>query len=414
MIQALRRRNKSLERRLTDLEAKAGLGAETQRLRREEVRLIVEEMFADAKQAMVPGWLQNLTFSGDLRLRYEGRNRSDPDTGDHDKRGRFRLRFGFVKTWPKDDLEIGFRLVTGADTDPTSTNQTFGNMFQEYGIGVDTAYAKWTPKAFKGFELWGGKFKNPWESTNIVWDTDVNPDGIWARYNVPGLGAVTPFVGAGVFQLRSADEASAAVYGDTGMAAYDAGVRWNVAKDVRYTLAVTHYRFWNLDVAFARIAAGTFPARGNNWFVNARGQRQFRAESFDEFDLVNKVDFKAFGLPFSVFTDWIHNCGDETDAPFAKRNDGFAAGVKVGQNKKKGDWSAGYTYRILQADTVLAFFPDGDFGYGSHTDRKGHEWNVTYNITDALTAGVNIFYTRPIDLNNEHRYVIQADLVWKF
>ncbi len=125
-----------------------------------------------------------------------------------DKRARFRLRFGFEKSWPDDDMMVGFRLASGANSDPTTTNQTFAG-FQKYPIWIDQAYARWTPKAVPGLSVTAGKMPNPWETTDLVWDPDINPDGVWVRYNVPGLGPVTPFVGVGVFQLYESNSKSA-------------------------------------------------------------------------------------------------------------------------------------------------------------------------------------------------------------
>jgi hypothetical protein len=399
-IEALKARNRDLERRLTDLESKVGESAEMQRLRREEVKALIDQTLAESRQMLAPGWLDNLKFSGDLRLRYEYRDRTD--SANRDKRARARLRFGFVKEWPKEDLEVGFRIVSGADEDPTTTNQTFGPMFREQPVGFDRAYARWTPRAVKGLSITAGKMALPWESTNLVWDTDVNPDGAWVEYRVPGLGPVEPFAGAGAFQLYAADNKP-----DASLKAYGAGVRWQVARDVRYTSAVTFFNFTNIDSAFANVAFFNANPRGNT-VVGGK----LAAVKFNTIDLVNKVDFVACGLPWTVFVDYVHNNDDEY---FTKQNDGLAVGLKAGQNKKKGDWSARYVWKRLEADATLAFFPDSDFGFNTYTNRQGHEWGVDYNLSDAMTVGLTVFYTDPIQAANDaHRFTLMADLVWKF
>lgn len=400
-VDALKQRNRDLERRLADLESKMGEGADAQRLRREEVRMIVEQMIGEAKSGMVPGWLSDLKFAGDLRLRYEYRDRSGAPQ--RDDRGRFRLRFGFTKAWPKDDLEIGFRLATGADNDPTSTNQSFGNMFQEYTVGIDRAYARWAPKQLKGFSLTAGKMAIPWESTNLTWDTDVNPDGVWAEWKVPDLGALEPFVGAGVFELFSSPAQP-----EANLAVYQAGLRYAFTKDVKLSSAVVYYDYSNIDSAFANVAFFNANPRGNT----VRGGR-LAAGEFGSVNLVNKLDWVAYNLPMSAFVDFVHNTQDQdrlTDA-----DNGLAIGFKVGQNKKKGDWSARYIWKHLEADATLAFFADSDFGFGSSTNRRGSELGFEYNFTDYLTAGVSFFVTEPDSgRNSEHRFTFQGDLVWKF
>ena len=416
-IEALKQRNRDLERRLTDLESKMGEGAQVQQMRREEIKAVAEEILASSKAQMaLPNWLDNLKFGGDMRLRYEVRQFDDNTTAgvlDNTKIFRFRLRFGVTKTWPNDDLEIGFRLATGADNDPTSTNQTFGDKnlagsttnasaFEEYGnFGVDRVYAKWTPKCLKGLTLIAGKMANPWETSNTMWDTDVNPEGVWAEYRVPGLGPVEPFVGAGWFQMYTSNMKK-----NASLMAYDAGLRWAVTPEVKYTTALTYYNFTNLDVAFA-----SYPSGGVNKLSNTGAA----AGQYPILDFINKVDFKICKIPTNVFVDWTHNTNNESGNG---RSDAFAVGVKLGEVKKKGDWAARYVYKVIQQDAVLAYFADSDFGYPSRTARKGHEFGVDYALTDALTAGVTLFYDTPLagstGTSNVKTLFIQTDLVWKF
>jgi len=95
MIQALKKRNELLEQRLADLEARVAEAAGPE-LSRDQVRALVEQMLADARQAMTPGWMENLTFFGDLRLRYDYRRWAESTGGRHDDEGRarYRLRVG--------------------------------------------------------------------------------------------------------------------------------------------------------------------------------------------------------------------------------------------------------------------------------------------------------------------------------
>ena len=400
-LEALKQRNQALEQRLADLETKWGNSPEAKRDQQAEIRSLVEKTLAENKGLLTrtPGWLENLKFSGDLLLRYEYRDKASDEN--RDKRARARLRFGFEKSWPDEDLLVGFCLATASDgTDPTSSNQTFVG-FQKYPIWVDRAYAQWTPKAVKGLQVSLGKIPNPWETSDLVWDPDVNPDGAWARYNVPGLGSVTPFVGAGAFQLFTSDTKK-----DASLKAFDLGVRWQIAKDVKFTSAVTYFNYTNVNSAFVNGALGT--RSGDNTLVNKN-----LASNYNTLDFVNKVDFVAFGQPWTVFIDGAHNT-DSARLP-ANTSDGIAIGAKVGQNKKKGDWSASYVWKDLEANAVLAAFTENTFGWNSLTNRRGSQFGATYNITDSLTAGVSLFMTEPIvGTSHTNRFTLQADLVWKF
>jgi len=396
-VEALKTRNRDLERRLTELEARMGEGADTQRLRREEINTLINQAMADSKDKFAPGWLDNLKFSGDLRLRYEHRDKTSDNL--RDNRARARLRFGFEKAWTDQDMLVGFRLATGDSNDPTSTNQTFIG-FRKYDVWVDRAYAQWTPKAVKGLSVTAGKMANPWETSDLVWDGDVNPDGVWVRYNVPVQGPVTPFIGAGAFQLFTSDSQK-----DASLKAFDAGIRYQIAKGVKWTSAVTFYNYTNIDSAFVN---GAIINRGGNTVVGGH-----LVSDYNTLDFTNKIDFIAFGLPMNVFLDWAHNTSSENLD--SEQLDGLAAGIKVGANKKKGDWSAWYVWKNLESDAVLASFAESDFGWNTFTNRRGSQFGVAYNLTDSMTAGVTLFITEPIRAPNEtERFTLQADLVWKF
>jgi hypothetical protein len=155
------------------------------------------------------------------------------------------------------------------------------------------------------------------------------------------------------------------------------------------------------------LAGGAFAGRGGN--TNISNSR------FHMLDLSNKVEFTAFNLPWTAYVDWVQNNDNNLQT---HRNTGFATGLKVGQNKKKGDWSARYMWKRLEADAVPDYFAESDFGWNTFTNRKGHQWGVDYNITDNLTAGISLFVTQPIMAAGanlkEDRFTLQADLIWKF
>ncbi len=395
-IKALKSRIKDQERRLAELES-SRTDRQIEKDRREAIREVLKEMNLDSDQHFAgPKWMENLKFYGDLRLRYQtdcfsGRSRKDRN------RARFRLRFGFKKTWLDDQMEVGFRLASGSDDSPTSTNQTFDTSFSKKNIWIDLAYAKYSPKQLKGLTIIGGKMKKPMVHTDLVWDSDVNPEGAWVQYKHK-MGNFEPFGGIGYFVVEENNRDH-----DATLVAYQAGFNWKLAKDVKWTCAGTFYDYDHIDTNYRN-------SNGNN--VNADGD--LSAGQFHVFNLTNKVGFKAFGLPMSTYFDWVHNCGDSDGSrSYDDQSDGYAFGLKVGKNKKKGDWSAGYKYAYIEANCTPGEFNDSDFG---GANRKGHVWGGKYNLTDSLTIGCKIFLTEPVtgDRQNERNTTVQADLAWKF
>ena len=395
-IKALKARIRDQERRLAELESRQN----QQRLeeaRREEIRKVVKELNLDAsKRSTMPKWLENLKFYGDLRLRYQGEYFSGRSRKTRN-RARFRLRIGFKKTWLEKQMEVGFRLASGSSSSPTSTNQTFDGSFSEKHIWIDLAYAKYSPKWLKGFTIIGGKMKKPFVHTDLVWDSDLNPEGVWGQYKHK-LRNFEPFAGVGYFVVEENNHDHDAI-----LVAYQAGFNWKLTKDVKWTCAATYYDYDHIDTNY-------LAASGND--VNAEGK--LAAGKFHMINLTNKVGFKVFDLPVGVYFDWIHNCGDSDSAEdYDDQSDGFACGIKVGKNKKKGDWSCGYKYAYIEANCTPGEFNDSDF-WGAN--RKGHTFGAKYNLTDSLTIGAKVLLTEPVTgpHQGERDTTVQVDLVWKF
>ena len=374
---------------------------------REIIRQVVTQALLERKPSQ-PAWMENLKLAGDLRLRYQfdGFNwGAKKNTENIDRnRARFRLRFGLVKTWLDDQLEVGFRLASGENNDATSTNQTFTQDFSKKQVWIDLAYAKYSPKELKGLSVIGGKMIKPWAENDIFMDSDVNPEGFWAEYKAPKIGVLEPFVGGGYFIVNES-----ATLPDSALGVYQAGVKVDLCKDVKYTFAANFQEWTHYEQSGAT-------ARGNDSPLT-------RVPGFRIINLTNNVDVASlFGRPLNVFADFAHNAGpaDESNARYEGQNNAFATGVKYGQNKKKGDWSLKYQYAFVEANALPGHFVDADFGFAN---RKGHVLGAEYNILDNLTLGFALRLTEPIfaptTTSGSSKYedvttAAQVDLVWKF
>jgi len=396
----------SLEARLTDAGARQA--------RREEILAVLDEINADAAgRTSLPAWMDNLTFYGDFRLRYEalcwsthtGSSKSAPDAKPR-HRARLRLRFGIKKTWLDGQLEVGFRLATGqADSDdcddfggslPTSTMQTFTGVFSEKPIWIDRAYATYRPKALPGFWVTAGKFGIPFQTSCLFFDNNINFEGAYAQYTVPGLGPVQPFVGFGYIILNEVHQGD-----DASMHAYTAGAAWKIRDDVKLTVVGNVWDYDQYDETPAPLCHNT--AGSPDFFV---------------VNLHTKLDFQAFNLPWAVYVDWARNCKEsESAAQWRGMDSAYHAGVKVGRNKKKGDWSVAYEYGWIEANAMPGHLTEGGFG---GTNRHGHIFKLGYNITNALLAAVSVRYTQPIrsapiaGVGEDDLLKFRAELTWKF
>jgi len=89
-------------------------------------------------------------------------------------RARFRLRIA-AETKLDDNWTLGFRLASGSDPDPTSTNQSMDDNFAKKDMWIDRVYAIYKAGNVK---IAAGKIANPFETTDIIWDSDINLEGV--------------------------------------------------------------------------------------------------------------------------------------------------------------------------------------------------------------------------------------------
>src|SRR5438105_14674988 len=127
--------------------------------------------------------ITELELYGDARVRYEIRS-GETENEDTLQRNlpRYRLRLG-LRGILADDWFFGVRLETG--TNPRSSNVTFGDdsgggngPFAKNSDGVFVGQAYLGYKRFKDITLTVGKMPNPMISTLMVWDPDINPEGL--------------------------------------------------------------------------------------------------------------------------------------------------------------------------------------------------------------------------------------------
>lgn len=168
--------------RITELQQKTE--AQLQAL---EARLGVTspDLVASAPKPPFASPTSRLKVSGDLRLRSQGdysdvtRSRTSAQV-----RGRLGATFA-VNDW----ITLGGRLATGDPDDPNSTDVQLSNFDEDLQFSLDLAYAQLTLGDLK---LYGGKLPQPFARTDLVWDSDVNPQGVGAVYKrqLPGGSAL--------------------------------------------------------------------------------------------------------------------------------------------------------------------------------------------------------------------------------
>lgn len=348
-------------------------------------------------------WATKVKWSGDLRYRHE-EIEAEGDDKDDRHRNRIRARLG-LEAKIDDEWDLGFRISSGS-ADPVSTNQTLGDGFSTKDFRLDLAYFDWHPGDLSGLNVIGGKMKNPFYKpgkSELIWDGDLNPEGIAAQYNVPLAERSELFANAGGFW---AEESSAGV--DQGLWGAQAGVKHYLdGEQSSYVLGgASFFDYGNL----AGNATLYDDEDGFGNTVSTVGDNTFYQSDYDVAEVFGEYGTKVGGMPVAVFGNYAENTAAATDEDAA-----WLLGCKLNKAKSPGSWEFRYNYRDVEADSVLGVFSDSDF-IGGGTDGKGHELGLNYMLARHIQAGLTYFINERnrsgIDDADYRR--LQADIKFKF
>lgn len=398
-----------------------------------------------AQPGVVPDWLERFSFEGDMRLRYQSDRLPGSNTpagyafidsasyatravdmlnlssNAQDNRDRFRLqaRLG-VQAKLSDTLDAGLRITTGNTSDRVSTNQTLGQNFNKYSLVLDRAYLRYRP--LESLTLSGGRIPNPFLSTDLVWDPDLNFEGFAATWR-QGFGRVEPFLTLGYFPLREDNPPSA---GNRSLFAVQGGTALKLAEASKLTLGLAWYKFDKLEGRLENDDAynyGVDPVQGYaTRYGYPAGLRQKGntllptnalsddcastslsnctwglASKFSELNLTASLDLALADPLHLVLTgDYVKNLGfDRAEigrrmgvAPRDGKDFGYQLRAQLGYPKiaRRHDWNAYMTYRYLGSDAVVDAFTDSDFGLGG-TNSKGYVIGGNYGLDSNFWLG---------------------------
>ena len=484
------------QRALLDTMVKKGLITDQEA---EEIGLKMQEdeVQSSAYRLNLAASIKRLTLYGDIRLRYESRDGQDGTTAAPSQLGgvgtngangygnnqnqtqtrdrfRYRLRLG-LKADLTDQWFAGIRMNTNLNND-RSGNVTFGDNDSAgpYGkdksqIGVDLVYIGYKPTDW--LTITGGQIMNPFYTTNLIWDPNINPDGISEQFTKRVSDHVEIFANAlqslyasgngGNQNPVSTSVPTGSPTNDMFMFDEQIGVnlKYNDNISAKAALGLMTYTGanepatvgngsplvltgtgqdgqgfggpFNGDVQYNGVGIGGANGPDNNIAVN----------NLTVIDAPAELDFKAWNLPFRVFEDFADNADASTrarlaDHPGRGADDGWAleAGLQVGAAKKKGEWEAKSYWLRRGTYSLDPNLVDADI-FDGRTNMQGEVLTMTYDFSDAISATVTGAIGGRIDdsvgtdgyamgtpgtgedlgLAAIQQYkLVQADLNWKF
>lgn len=417
-----------------------------------------------------PGWTDGIEPFADIRVRYEFDNYADGNdntgafpnfnainTGDpfdvagtefspqynvDQNRQRSRLRFRAGAEFDlQDDFTMGFRIGTGQDNSPVSSNQSLGyaggnqgGNFSKYAIWLDRAFVAWEPN--DTFKLTLGRFDNPFFSTTTIWSEDIGFDGLAVHWKPQREGGIQPFFTGGAFPIFntelnfSSNRPDKFESTDKWLYAAQLGADFKLAKDLKAKVSVAYYDFQNvegeLSSPFTPLSQedagntdGTRPAfaqKGNTYRplrnivptadndFGTKNQWQYfgLATPFRVVAATGRVDYTNFDpVQLSLVAEYAKNLGfDQNTINSVAVNNRGTNGAFDGSDTAwyvnfiaghpaldaRGNWQAFAGYRYVGSDAVVDGFNDQDFG-GGGTNVEGFTVGFNYSLSKRTRIG---------------------------
>ena len=433
-----------------------------QQVRDELRREVVDDVVAHAKRERwgvrdaLPGWLNRIKISGDIRARHEEEifdnsntgggvnnpyfdyaefNENGPftagdvaaapfgeqgfiNTSENRSRQRVRLRLS-LDAKINDDFSAGVRISTGNTNNPVSTNQTLGDGSSPKDLVLDRAFIEYNaPGERDWLTITAGRFANPWYSTELVFDNDLNFEGVAGTLRWPiNFGSKNLysldnndreiFLTMGVFPLDEFERSSSL---DRWLVGGQIGGSWKFSNQSSIKLAAAYYDFSKVQAPSAPDDFDDFLAtapsslqQGNTIFpvlnpldvdgIPGSADDTFLFGLASDYDLINftgSIDIANFAPHHIIFTaDYVRNIGYNSDevndrilADVSEQTTGYQLTLEYGWKNitNFGHWNTWLTYKSVERDAVLDAFTDSNFHSGG-TDAQGWELGGNFGIS---------------------------------
>lgn len=444
----------------------------------QEVRaeLTTDKSSSDAAKIKLSAPVTELELYGDARLRYDTRQgeTSSQDTQQRE-RERYRLRIGLRGTLA-DDWFFGVRLETSQSA--RSTNVTFGDdtsgtsaggggPFAKGSDGINVGQAYLGYKGFQDIILTAGKMPNPLITTWMLWDADINPEGLaeqWKHTFTIALGDSegeadnTAYTKDGMAKPAQKSDGSKLkidifanfaqfVYDDANpenplgpsprgvpntdafLLAWQVGARFTFPNNIYAQVAPTLYNYTGNGDTFNIHYQGGDRNLSN---TASLAQNQTGINSLLVFDLPGEIGWKLGKIPMRFFADFAVNLeGDERASAAGHPSEGdqryaYQVGLAVGQLKKKNDWQIAAFWQRQDQFALDPNLVDTEF-FDSKLNLQGIGITVGYMLSDAVSVNLLYAYAHPADsglgtgglgdiaISPMTNYqLFQADLNWKW
>ncbi|OWY30390.1 hypothetical protein CEJ42_05405 [Herbaspirillum robiniae] len=431
-----------------------------------------------------PEWTKRIRIEGDMRVRgesrfYSGRNtdslidwrslnagsaydinkNSNPiqlppllnAQQDRANQMRVRARLGVIAD-VSESVQAGVRLATGSDDSPVSTTQTLGGGMSKKNIWLDQA---WITYRFNDMvSVTGGRMGNPFYSTDMLFSSDLNLDGVAAKFSKPLANTdISLFGTLGIIPLeyssdnnpsRSQSKMSSQTKWLLGA---QVGADWKLNPENKLRGALAYYDFKNIEgrvSSSCQLYAGAdgcdtdwsrpaFMQKGNtlmllrNIALDPSGpastpmpQYVGLASKFQLLDINARWDTRvAGGYGLRLDGNYIRNLAYDQAEMFRRANGNIvnnfngSGGTTVTEFQSganaymlqatfgrpdmsvRGDWNVLAGYKRIEPDALPDGYNDSTFHQGG-TNARGYYLGANYMVDKNTYVGGRWFATRSV------------------
>lgn len=417
--------------------------------------------------AALPAWVRNATWSGDIRVRAENtafgsgnppfaypdfqrineaggisRAGSNAFLNTTEDQTQFQVKMTLGGQFDVNENTLAVvRLATGNQLNPVTRNQALGTYNRTSSVLLDEAYLRLGTAPDRENQqvlFWAGRTPNIYQTSELVWDTDVRLNGFslqysWDNPQVPGQ-IRSPrglFANGGVYAIQEVQLSS----DDKWLLAAQLGYEFSPLPELRLSLAAAYSDYRNItgkrnpfDLRVNDFTAPQFVQKGNTLF-DIRNDADPTTELFAlaaDYDLL-EVNFLANlalqpDLSLEVMAHFLSNIGyDESDifertgVFVPEKTDAYRLEFRVGNPDvtKQWAWRAFVAYNYVERDAVLDAFIDSDFHRGG-TDAEGYIVGGELGIWKNTWARLRYLSADEVDGPPLAIDVLQIDLNAKF
>ena len=330
-------------------------------------------------------WAAKTQLKGDVRFRHETiKIDGTPNNGGKDKdRERIRARLG-AYTEINSQVDTGIRIATGSSDDARSTNQDLDGYFNKKSIWLDLGYIDYHPDQIKNLHVIGGKMLQPWVSMgDVIWDSDINPEGLALTYKYPLGSSAELFGSLGNYNLKDNVNGDGVQFrNDLRMTAGQLGSRFTLTDNLKLTLGGSVYAFQNDEDSRCPTAGSTACLTPAETVANTTAGNASEYRLYEGF---SQIDIGGLAVPLSFYGQYVQN----TKATDKDQDTAWLLGAK----SKVFGFNLDYNYRDVQRYAVVGALTDSDFA-GGFTGARGHKFKVGYDIDKNFAVGATYFLTK--------------------